>query len=116
MLPHFRGVAASFFVTAVLWIGHHRLFLSLVRADLVLVWLNFLLLFGIAMQPITTNLLGRLEQPMVVVYAANLVFVSAILFVMWAYALVDHRLAEPSIDSEYARSMLFRTAVGPVCS
>jgi len=32
---------------------------------------------------------------------------------MWTYALVDHRLLEPSIDSAYARSMLFRTAVGP---
>jgi hypothetical protein len=50
---------------------------------------------------------------MVVVYAANLVFVSAILFVMWAYALIDRRLVEPSIDSRYARSALFWTAVGP---
>jgi TMEM175 potassium channel family protein len=113
LLPHFRGVAASFFVTAMLWIGHHQLFRSLVRGDLGLVWLNFLLLFGIAIQPITTNLLGGFEQPMVVVYAANMVFVSAILFVMWAYALIGRRLVEPSIDSRYARSMLFRTAVGP---
>jgi len=41
LLPHFRGVAASFFVTAVLWIGHHQLFRSLVRGDLGLVWLKF---------------------------------------------------------------------------
>ena len=111
LLPHFRGVAASFLVTAMFWIGHHRLFRLLVRGDLALVWLNFLLLFGIAIQPITTNLLGGFEQPMVVVYAANLVFVSAILFVMWAYALLDRRLVDPSIDSGYARSTLIRRAV-----
>ena len=113
LLPHFRGVAASFFVTAMIWIGHHQLFRSLVRGDLGLVWLNFLLLFGVAIQPITTNLLGGFEQPMVVVYTANMVFVSAILFFMWAYALIGRRLVERSIDSRYARAMLFRTAVGP---
>lgn len=58
LLPHFPGVAVSFFVRPVIWIAHHQLFRSLVRGDLGLVWLNFLLLFGIAIQPITTNLLG----------------------------------------------------------
>jgi hypothetical protein len=33
--------------------------------------------------------------------------------VMWAYGLIDHRLVESSIDSKYARSMLFRTALEP---
>ena len=113
LLPHFRGVAASFLVTAMFWVAHHRLFRLLVRCDLVFVWLNFLLLFGIAIQPITTNLLGGFEQPMVVVYAANLVFVSTILFVMWAYALVGRRLVEPSIDSGYIRAVLLRAAVAP---
>ena len=113
LLPHSRGVAASFFVTAVLWIGHHRLFRSIVRGDLVFVWLNFLLLLGIAIQPITTNLLGGFEQPMVIVYAANITFVSGILFVMWAYALIGRRLVEPSIDSRYVRSVLLRAAVAP---
>jgi uncharacterized membrane protein len=32
LLPHFRGIAASFFVTAVLWISHHRLFRPLFAA------------------------------------------------------------------------------------
>ena len=50
---------------------------------------------------------------MVVVYAANMVFVSTILFVMWAYALIGRRPVETSIDSRYARTMLFRTAAGP---
>ena len=108
-----KGPSRRDFVTAALWIGHHRLFRSLVRGDLILVWLNFLLLFGIAIQPITTNLLGGFEQPMVVVYAANIASVSAILFVMWAYALINHRLVEQSIDGRCARSMLFRTAVAP---
>ena len=75
--------------------------------------MNFLLLFGIAIQPITTNLLGGFEQPMVIVYAANITFVSGILFVMWAYALIGRRLVEPSIDSRYVRSVLLRAAVAP---
>ncbi len=114
LLPHFRGVAASYFVTAAFWIGHHRLFRSLIRADLVLIWLNFLLIFGIAIQPITTNLLGGFEQPMVVVYAANVAFVSVIRFMMWAYALIGHRLVEPSLDSICLRSLLLRDAVAPI--
>jgi uncharacterized membrane protein len=76
--------------------------------------LNFLLLFGIAIQPITTNLLGGFEQPMVVVYAANMVFVSAILFVMWAYALIGRRLVEPSIGT--LAPCCFGRPWGRVCS
>jgi len=114
LLPHFRGVAASFFVTSAFWIGHHRLFRLLVRGDLALVWMNFLLLFGIAIEPITTNLLGGLERPMVVLYAANFVFVSAVLFGMWAYALIGRRLVEPSISTRYVRAVLFRAAIPPI--
>ena len=50
---------------------------------------------------------------MVIVYAANITFVSCILFVMWAYALIGRRLVEPSIDSKYVRSVLLRAAVAP---
>jgi uncharacterized membrane protein len=113
LLPHFRGVAASFLVTAMFWVDHHRLFRLLVRGDLALIWLNFLLLFGIAIQPITTNLLGGFERPMVMVYAVNVAIVSATLFVMWAYALIGRRLVEPSVASGYLRAMLFRAAVAP---
>jgi type IV secretory pathway TrbD component len=67
----------------------------------------------VAIRPITTNLLGGFEQPMVVFYGSNMAIVSTILFVMWAYALLGRRLVEPSIDSRYARAMLFRTAAGP---
>lgn len=114
LLPHLRGVAASFFVTSAFWIGHHRLFRLLVRGDLALIWMNFLLLFGIAIEPITTNLLGGFERPMVVLYAANCVLVSAVLFGMWAYALIGRRLVEPSISTRYVRAALFRAAGPPV--
>lgn len=35
------------------------------------------------------------------------------MFVMWAYALIGRRLVEGSIDGRYARTVLFRTAIGP---
>jgi len=96
------------------WISHHRLFRMLARADLILVWLNLLMLFGIAMQPITTNLPGGFERPLVMLYAVNLGFVSTVLFSLWAYALVGRRLTDPAISTRYVRLVLLRAAVAPI--
>jgi len=114
LLPNVYGVATSFFVTAMFWIGHHRFFRVLVRADRVLVLLNFLLLFGIAVQPVTNDLLGGFPQTTVLLYAANLVFLSTVQFGLWAYALIGRRLTEPSISAKYVRAVLFRQAVPPI--
>ena len=114
LLPNVYGVATSFFVTAMFWIGHHRFFRVLTRADRVLVLLNFLMLFGIAVQPVTNNLLGGFPRTTVLLYAANLVFLSSVQFSLWAYALLGNRLTEPSISAKYRRSVLFRQAVPPI--
>jgi len=114
LLPNVYGVATSFFVTAMFWIGHHRFFRVLVRADRMLVLLNFLLLFGIAVQPVTNNLLGGFPRATVLLYAANLVFLSSVQFILWAYALIGCRLTEPSIGAKYVRGVLLRQAVPPI--
>jgi len=116
LLPQLVSFAISFFVTGVFWVAHHRLFRYLTGADLGLVLINFLLLFGIAIQPLTTGLLGGFPhtRATVVLYAANLVLIGVAQFFLWAYAFVDRRLVDPALDAAVVRAALVSSAVPPV--
>jgi uncharacterized membrane protein len=59
LLP--KGIAwvMSFFVLALFWIGHHRLFASLRRADAMLVRLNLLQLAAVSLMPFCSALSGE---------------------------------------------------------
>lgn len=54
LIPNYAGFLVSFFVIGRFWLGHHRLFGMLKRADNRLVFANLLLLLGIAFMPFPT--------------------------------------------------------------
>ncbi|MES2442179.1 MAG: TMEM175 family protein [Pseudomonadota bacterium] len=54
LTPKYAGFVVSFFVIGRFWIGHHRLFGMLRRADNKLIFANLLLLLGIAFMPFPT--------------------------------------------------------------
>jgi uncharacterized membrane protein len=54
LIPNYVGFIVSFFVIGRFWLGHHRLFGQLARADDRLVFANLLLLLGIAFMPFPT--------------------------------------------------------------
>ena len=54
LIPKYVGFIVSFFVIGRFWLGHHRLFGMLSRADDRLIFANILLLLGIAFMPFPT--------------------------------------------------------------
>ena len=108
LFPQFRAVAISFVVAAAFWRLHHNFFRVLARGDGSLVWLNFLLLFGVVLTPLTTQLLGNLRATTATVdlYAGNLVLIGAALFLMWWRA-ERHRLLHDDVGPASVRRALF---------
>ncbi|HEX8300141.1 TMEM175 family protein [Sphingomonas sp.] len=54
LIPNYIGFLVSFFVIGRFWLGHHRLFGQLARADERLTFANLLLLLGVAFMPFPT--------------------------------------------------------------
>lgn len=62
LTPNFVGFFVSFFVIGRFWLGHHRLFGQLARADDKLTFANLLLLLGIAFMPFPTAVFSEYVQ------------------------------------------------------
>lgn len=96
LIPNYIGFLISFFVIGRFWIGHHRAFGQLDRADAELVWRNLLFLLTIAFMPFPTALISEYVNTRVGVgfYAAWLTL-SGLLNVH----LVRHAMRGPLIAS-----------------
>jgi uncharacterized membrane protein len=108
VLPQLRDVAVSFFVAALYWLRHHDLVRALARCNSAVMWLNFLLLFGVVLTPLATHLLGAFPRGAVTVdiYAANLAFIGTVLLIIWWYAIRHEGLLKATIEPKDARREL----------
>src|SRR5690348_3158429 len=113
LLPPVRAILISFFIAAVFWRAHHKLFRCLARGDGVVVWLDFVLLFAVVVMPLSTHLLGnfRLETLTVGLYAANLALIAGSLFLMWLRVAVRRALLHHDIGVAELHHALWITAV-----
>ncbi|MGY3054706.1 putative membrane protein [Pedobacter sp. UYEF25] len=55
LVPRFMGFIMSFFVIAIYWRSHHRLFSFLKSYDDKIIWLNFFFLFFIVLMPFSSS-------------------------------------------------------------
>lgn len=55
LLPNFMGFVMSFFVIAIYWRSHHRLFSFLKNYNDSIIWLNFFFLFFIVLMPFSSS-------------------------------------------------------------
>ena len=62
LIPNYIGFFVSFFVIGRFWLGHHRLFGQLARADDRLTFANLLMLLGIAFMPFPTAVFSEYVQ------------------------------------------------------
>src|SRR6478672_10988859 len=86
-LPQLFAYALSFAVIALFWMGHHRFFASLARADRGLVLYNFVYLAIVALIPFPSQVLGHSDEVgAVVLYAAVLCAGCCVTAGMWFYA------------------------------
>ena len=107
--PALGQVAISFFVSAIFWRVHHGFFRCLKRGDSLLLWLNFLLLFAVALMPLSTDLLGNFSgEPLInCVYAANVAGIAFALFLMWLRAAFHRDLLHPEVGNARIRRGLW---------
>ena len=99
LLPQLYAYALSFVVVGLFWIGHRQKFRHLVRADGVVIWLDIAFLMVLGLVPFVTQLLadnsGRVAT---IAYAAVMATLSAILLILWAYA-VGAALIDPATSA-----------------
>jgi uncharacterized membrane protein len=78
LVPKAISWALSFFVLALFWIGHHRVFAFVRHADAKLVVLNLLELAAVSLMPFSSALSGEYGQSLLaqVVYSTNMALLS----------------------------------------
>jgi uncharacterized membrane protein len=75
LIPKFIGFLISFFIIAIYWTAHHRIFRFVRHLDNPLIWLNMLFLLSIVLMPFTTayqSEYGMLATPWVL-YSVNII-------------------------------------------
>src|SRR5712692_1979962 len=91
----------SFIVLARAWELHRYIFSYLVRHDHILIYLNMAYLMAIIFVPFSTSLVG--EHPKfeisAAIYAANMVAIAGLKFIMWRYATHERRLVSDELSS-----------------
>jgi uncharacterized membrane protein len=86
--PRFASYAFSFWMVAIYWMAHHRMFQYIERYDGTLLGLNFLMLFAVGFLPYPVELLGRYgDLPAAeAFYAGSMALVGFASAGVWAYA------------------------------
>ncbi len=108
LIPKYVGFVVSFFVIGRFWLGHHRLFGMLRRADDRLVFANLLLLLGIAFMPFPTAVFSEHVglATATALYAGWLVIVGLFNWRLIGLALRDDHLLPGDFDPRLRRQLL----------
>ena len=59
LTPVFLSYLMSFLIVAIMWVNHHHLLHTALRADAALLWTNNLLLFWMSLIPFVTGYMGE---------------------------------------------------------
>jgi uncharacterized membrane protein len=96
LAPSLVSYLISFTTIVVLWMDHHNLFRLLKKADVYLVFLNFLFVLFLSATPFTTSLAGRnFKSPYaVIIVAVNYVMMNLAFSAIWVYALKNKMMTE----------------------
>jgi uncharacterized membrane protein len=116
LLPQFYGFAISFWIIAVYWLAHHRIFRYIRADDRRLQVINLLFLMWIVLMPFSASLLGGYGsfQLAEVVYFSHMILTSLSMALLWWYATSDRKLVDPDIDPIVVRYNFARILSLPV--
>lgn len=100
-IPSFVSYFISFSTIVILWMDHHNLFRILKRADIPLVFLNFLFILFLSATPFTTSLAGRNIQSSyaVAIVATNYVLMNLAFSSIWVYAMKNKMIDEIALEN-----------------
>jgi uncharacterized membrane protein len=118
--PSYTAFILSFVTIGIMWVSHHTMFERIALVDRRLLFLNLLLLMGIAFLPFPTALLGRyIEQGgenaqfAAAAYGATMTLIGLFFLAMWHHLYRNPNLLVEGIGAERARTAMIRSWVGP---
>lgn len=120
--PSYLGFAFSFLVIGVMWINHHSVFEYIGRIDRLSMFVNLLLLMGIAFLPFSSAILAEhLANPGTrsvasAYYGVTLIYITVMYNVLWWVGRRQRKLLklEPHLV-QGERTITFRYAVSLAC-
>jgi uncharacterized membrane protein len=115
LAPDLLAFLLSFFLIALYWSKHHRAFGVIVRADGMLVFLNFLFLLFLVFLPFPTSLLSEYatRPEVLLIYAGTNLGAASLSALVWLYAWRGHRLVPAEFDLRVAAEGTARAMVLP---
>lgn len=119
--PSYAAYVVSFVVIGIMWVNHHAIFEQIRTVDRGLLFVNLMLLLGIAFLPFPTALLaqyldegGSNATVSAVVYSATMTFIGLAFLALQLYLRSHAHIAMPSYSRERADAAVRRTIVGPI--
>src|SRR5688572_6129488 len=118
--PSYVAFIISFVVIGIMWVSHHSMFERIATVDRPLLFLNLLLLMGIAFLPYPTSLLARYVSDgganshiAAAMYSTTMVGIGLVFLGMWAQLARRPELI-PGIPPDRVRKALAKSMVGPI--
>ena len=119
--PSYIAFLISFVVIGIMWVSHHSMFQRIAAVDRGMLFLNLMLLMGIAFLPFPTALLaeyvregGENAHVAAAIYSAVMALIGLAFVAMWRHLLRNPRLLVPGISREQIETAIKKSMVGPV--
>ncbi|MFI1097315.1 TMEM175 family protein [Streptomyces sp. NPDC020917] len=120
MWPSYAAYVVTFLIIGVMWVNHHTVFQRIARVDRALLFLNLVLLMGVAALPWPAAVVaaylrdGKAAQVALAVYGLFMVFHALVFQAMWWHLTRTGHLFDERVDVEAARATRARFALGTV--
>jgi TMEM175 potassium channel family protein len=118
--PSYAAFVVSFAVIGIMWVSHHSMFQRIANTDRPLLFLNLLLLLGIAFLPYPTALLGAYVRDggsnshiAAAVYSTTMVGIGLAFAGLWWHLSRRPELLVDGIPPENVHRAVLRSLVGP---
>lgn len=120
MWPSYAAYGVTFLVIGIMWVNHHTVFSYIARVDRQLLFINLLLLMGVAALPWPAALMaaylreGNAAHVAAVVYSLFMVFHALTFQVLWWHLTRTGHLFDDRVDVAAARATRRRFALGSI--
>ena len=119
--PSYIAFIISFVVIGIMWVSHHSMFERIATVDRRLLFLNLMLLLGIAFLPFPTALLATYVQDgghnasiSAAIYSGTMCLIGVFFYFMWVHLERRPHLLVEGITIEQIRRAEQKSLVGPI--
>ncbi|MDZ4864741.1 MAG: TMEM175 family protein [Gemmatimonadota bacterium] len=105
LAPLFLSYLMSFLIVAIMWVNHHHLLHTALRADASLLWTNNLLLFWMSLIPFVTGYMGENHTaPLAVAMYGGLLALGSAAFGLLRLSVARPHRHDPSLTGYHGRA------------